>query len=180
MDIPALAHEKFGGTLELYRDVYKYSSMFLTLQEIADLTSNSLSTIKTYSSRLKQIVTELPPTEMHREAIYGYLNVSDMMMQDMMQLYMIAREDFEIFRNNIKRTDGKRSVHVQIKDLVALQNNIKSGSLERSVVLSKFAAANSQNKALSNGNSSVPSVKQLTSTEDADIIEVEVEELELN
>lgn len=176
MNVPEMAFEKFGGDLELYNTVFKFSAAFLNDQEIADITGEPKGTIASYRGRLKKVLSEAPPDVMTSEALYGYLNMSEIMMQDMMQVYMEMREDREIFRNNTQPKDGKRRLPVHAKDMIALMQTLNKTALERAAVLTKFAAVherkqnalpNSQNKILPNA---------LMDSND-DVIDVEVREL---
>lgn len=173
MDIAQLTFDEHGGNLELYRQVYLYSASFLNDQEIADLTGQAKSTVSLYRGRLKKTISSAPPSDMTAEALYGYLNMNDMMMQDMMQVYMEMREDREIFRNNQKPADGKRRLPVHAKDLIALMQTLNKTALERAVVLTKFAAVHDkqQNAITNTKNNILPNA--LMEKNEGDIVDVE-------
>lgn len=152
--------------------------MFLSKAEIAQLTGEPESTIKDYMYKLRITMSTLPPDEMSQEALYGYVTMSDTMLQDMMQFYSIMREDFEIGRSNITRTDGKRTMKVQPKDMIALMQTLMKTQLERAAVLSKFAAVGTNSKPLTNPNSTITSNMLMNSK--AKEIEVEVIDVEFN
>lgn len=121
-------------------------------------------------------MSELPPDQMTAEALYGYLNMSDFMTQDMMQIYMEMREDREIFRNNQKPADGKRRLPVHAKDMIALMQTLMKTQLERAAVLSKFAVVHDkQQSALPASKQVLPS--SLIDSNDESIVTVEVKEL---
>lgn len=150
--------------------------MFLSKAEIAQITGEPETTIYEYMHRLRKTVSNLPPDEMSQEALYGYVTMSDTMLQDMMQFYSIMREDFDIGRSNIARTDGKRTMKVQPKDMIALMQTLMKTQLERAAVLSKFAAVGTNSKPLANSNSTITSNMLMNSK--AKEIEVEVIDVE--
>lgn len=175
MHIPTLAYEKYGGDLSLYEAVYKYSAAFLSEQEIADLLGEPKSVVSDIVKKLKKVVQSLPPDQMTTEALHGYLNMSEFMVNEMMSIYMEMREDREIFRNNEKPNDGKRRVPVHPKDMIALMQTLMKTQLERAAVLTKFAGLHEKQQAALPASKINPNI--LMDSNDEDIIDVEVKEL---
>lgn len=152
--------------------------MFLSKNEIAQLTGEKEKTIEEYMFRLRKTVSNLPPDEMSQEALYGYITMSDTMLNDMMTFYGIMREDFEIGRSNIQRTDGKRTMKVQPKDMIALMQTLMKTQLERAAVLSKFAAVGATKTLPSASQNSITSNMLMNSK--AQEIQVEVVDAEFS
>ena len=140
MNIPEKTHEAFGGDLNLYMDVYRYTSMSLTKAEIAQVTGEKESKIHEYMCNLRKTVATLPPDELSQEALYGYITMADNLEQDMMRFYNIMMEDFEYSRSTTPRTDGKKTTRVQAKDVISLMQTMMKTRLEKASVLTRFAA----------------------------------------
>jgi len=179
MNIPELAHDRCGGDLDLYREVYRYSSMFLNDEEIAAITNTPVNTIKEYRKDLKKTTANLPPDQMTEEALHGYINMSDTMLQDMMQVYLTMREDFDINRNNIQRQDGKKTLHVQPKDLITLMQTLMKTQLERAAVLTKFAAVSDKRAALPTTQATTAGMLMNSNAKELEIDIVDVASIEM-